>query len=251
MSWTYLALCNRVLRRMNEVQLTSSTFTSTVGFQSSVQDAVNDALNDIYDAELNWPFLHSNTTVATTTYQPTYNLPATQTEIDWNSFFRKGNLTASPPQVPIKMGFLSYQEWQDKYKAMDEQIVDLFNLTGSSQGSPPERVIQINDHATFNVSPPPDVAYTIYYEYWYRPTDLVLFGDTIVIPDQFSKVVIDGATYYSYMFRDNVEEAQVMFKKFTDGINQMRTRLINKQDYMRSDQTQLGTSSMGTTPGYI
>lgn len=260
MTWTYLQLVNRVLLRLNEVQLTSSTFTSAVGFQASVQSAVNDALNDIYDAERRWPFLWASTTKTTSPYVNSYAIPTTYTEVDWNSFFRQPNLTyinpdtgAAEPLEALKLQFISYQDWQDNYAATDQNIIASYTegvTTGpQSQGGPPTMIFPWQDRLNFGVSTPPDDSiYTIYYEYYYKPTDLSAYSDTLVIPDKFSKVVIDGATYYSYMFRDNVEEAQAVQKKFTDGIAEMRRQLINKQDYMRSDQI---IKNNIATPGYF
>ena len=56
MASTYLALVNNVLRDVNEVELTSSSFGSSRGIQTSVKDFVNRAISDIINSELNWPF---------------------------------------------------------------------------------------------------------------------------------------------------------------------------------------------------
>ena len=56
MASTYLTLVNNVLRDVNEVELTSSNFSSSRGIQTSVKDFVNRAISDIINSELNWPF---------------------------------------------------------------------------------------------------------------------------------------------------------------------------------------------------
>ena len=56
MASTYLALVNNVLRDVNEVELTSSSFGSSRGVQTSIKDFVNRAISDIINSELNWPF---------------------------------------------------------------------------------------------------------------------------------------------------------------------------------------------------
>jgi len=48
---TYLELTNELLREMNEVELTSSNFTSAVGIQQHVKDAINRAYLDIVNEE--------------------------------------------------------------------------------------------------------------------------------------------------------------------------------------------------------
>ena len=41
MATTYLELSNEILREMNEVELTSSDFASSVGVQTHVKDLIN------------------------------------------------------------------------------------------------------------------------------------------------------------------------------------------------------------------
>lgn len=239
MAQTYLQLVNRCLRRLNEVQLTSSNFSAAVGFQAQVQDAVNDALNDIYTAELTWPFLYTTTTQLLTVGVQQYALPATFTTIDWDSFFVEANPNLSTPVVGTKVAFLDFQEWQERYKPNDETAI--VNSWTSSYAVP-GYVFYYKDNTNFGVTPLPNQAYTIDYAYWFRPTDLVNATDTVVIPDRYARVIIDGAMYYSYMFRDNPDEAGIAEGKFTRGIGLMRTEMINKQDYMRSDQLVQGRS---------
>ena len=57
MSETYLNLCNDLLRELNEVTLSSSTFSSAIGVQAHVKDSINRAYLDIVNEEPQWPFL--------------------------------------------------------------------------------------------------------------------------------------------------------------------------------------------------
>lgn len=259
MAYNYLQLCNRVLRRLNEVQLTSANFTAAVGFQAYVQDCVNDALNDIYEAERHWPFLWATTTQNTTAYVQSYALPATYTEVDWNSFLRQPNLSnvnpvsgAKQPIEALKLKYLSYHDWQTRSQANDLTIIQSYTsgITTplNSQGGPPTMVFPYQDRLNFGLTIPPDVnIYNISYDYWFKPTDLAAFGDVMVVPDRFVKVVVDCATWYAYMFRDNVEEAQFLQQKVMRGIADMRRQLVNQEDYMRSDQV---VQPSINTPGY-
>tara|TARA_R100001126_G_scaffold98886_1_gene73695 strand:+ start:514 stop:1548 length:1035 start_codon:yes stop_codon:yes gene_type:complete len=52
-----------VLRDVNEVELTSSSFGSSRGIQTSIKDFVNRAISDIINAELNWPFTRAEGTL--------------------------------------------------------------------------------------------------------------------------------------------------------------------------------------------
>ena len=44
----------------------------------------------------------------------------------------------------------------------------------------------------------------------------------------FKHVVIDGALYHCFMFRDNTQQAAVVRQRFEDGVDRMRTLLINR-----------------------
>ena len=48
---TYLSLTNLSLNELNEVELTSSNFTSSRGIQTSAKNFINKAVNELYMAE--------------------------------------------------------------------------------------------------------------------------------------------------------------------------------------------------------
>jgi hypothetical protein len=79
----------------------------------------------------------------------------------------------------------------------------------------------------FVIAPKPDKEYTLELEYFMHPADLVLFDDVPTIPEQFKHVIIDGAMYHAYMFRDNAQSAQLSEQKFNDGIKSLRSLLVN------------------------
>ena len=85
---TYLILTNKVLEALNEVTLSTdgSNFTSSRGIQSAVKSFVNKSINDIYNAELQWPYLHSDTTQATTAGTAEYSLPSDYRHVDYDTF---------------------------------------------------------------------------------------------------------------------------------------------------------------------
>ena len=59
MATTYLTLTNRVLRELNETELTSSTFASSRGVQTAVKDFVNKGIHDIYNETGEIPLLYA------------------------------------------------------------------------------------------------------------------------------------------------------------------------------------------------
>jgi len=52
-------------------------------------------------------------------------------------------------------------------------------------------------------------------------------------PDQYKNVLIDGAMYHMYMMRDNIEQSDRSARAFEEGIDQMRSILINRYIRMR------------------
>ena len=85
MATTYLTLTNRVLRELNETELTSSTFSSSRGVQTAVKDFVNKGIHDIYNetgnvfaltTNQNTTFTFSNPPASGTAYGFTLKLTA-------------------------------------------------------------------------------------------------------------------------------------------------------------------------------
>ena len=83
----YLQLTNAVLAELNEVQLTSSTFANSSGIQTTTKGVVNKALRDVYAAEMEWPWLHSDKTQVTYAGQKEYSLPSDYRSVDYGSFY--------------------------------------------------------------------------------------------------------------------------------------------------------------------
>ena len=95
---TYLVLTNRVLADLNEVELTSTSFSISRGIQTSSKNFVNRALHDIYNELEELPSLHKETYYDTNAGQREYTLPSTDLpqsgdlnwrKIDWDSFILK------------------------------------------------------------------------------------------------------------------------------------------------------------------
>jgi len=82
---TYLELVNDVLRELNEVELTSASFANSRGVQTAVKGFVNKSVNDLYNAEIEWPWLYVEGS------QVTY---AGQQEYDFPTAFRKANFSS-------------------------------------------------------------------------------------------------------------------------------------------------------------
>ena len=89
MATTYLTLTNRVLRELNETELTSSTFASSRGIQTAVKDFVNKGIHDIYNETGEIPLLYSRTSQDLTVGDNEYNFPADFRKADMDSFVLK------------------------------------------------------------------------------------------------------------------------------------------------------------------
>jgi hypothetical protein len=86
---TYLILSNRVLRELNEVEMTSSNFSSSRGIQTAVKDLLNKSIHDIYNEGAELPLLHTTKTQALTTGDGEYDFPSDMRRVDFESFFLK------------------------------------------------------------------------------------------------------------------------------------------------------------------
>ena len=89
MATTYLTLTNRVLRELNETELTSSTFASSRGIQTAIKDFVNKGIHDIYNETGEIPLLYSRTSQDLTVGDNEYNFPADFRKADMDSFVLK------------------------------------------------------------------------------------------------------------------------------------------------------------------
>ena len=237
----YLNLCNAVAHRLNEVAMTSSNFTTATGFHSQIKDAVQFAIRDINHAEYEWPFNMSAGTLVVTSGTPTYALTSAAPNfirVDWDSFVLNKNVpTSAVTAKPLP--YIDFDLWRQRHKANDIN-------TAPSGWSTPDWVYRTQQEEV-GFSPYPDKNYSISFDYWLSPSDLSAATDSPTIYDRFSHIIIDGAMWYCYMFRDNVEAATVMEKKFTTGIKRMRVDLINRFDSFRSDYV-YGRGAYGNDP---
>lgn len=223
MATTFLQLVNQVNRRLNEVELTSTNFASATGFYAHAKDAVNASIRYINQSEFEWPFNHNTQTTTLTANTSRYSFPADCKVINFDTFRIKEDSTLGNSTTRILP--LTYEEYLDKFVAQE------YNNT-SFQGVP-TRVVHAPS-LEFILTPEPDKAYILVFEYFNFSSDLSAHGDTIVIPDRFAHVIVDGAMHYAYLFRGNTQDALVMKEKFDEGIKYMRSMLINRTRYVRS-----------------
>jgi hypothetical protein len=81
---TFLNYTNRVLEDLNETTLTA--LSSSRGVQTVAKNSINRAINDIANAEVEWPFLHSDKEQDTYAGVAEYGLPSDHSYVDFDSF---------------------------------------------------------------------------------------------------------------------------------------------------------------------
>lgn len=233
---TFLQLTNKVLEGLNEVTLTSANFATATGFQADAKNGVNAAILDIHTQQYEWPFNHVFATrvLDKTTNQQFYALPADCKTVDWESFYIQADLTLNLGN-PVPLIPISYSQWMQQNRVFDQAALDpSTNLPTST--SIPQAVFQ-TQALQFGITPVPYANFTVNYEYWRVPVALTNFDDITTIPDQFQYVIVNGAKFYTYMFRENFEQASMIKKVFTTSVDGMRRILVPQDAYMRDTRT--------------
>ena len=223
MASTYINLCNMVLRRINEVEIAQADFGTVRGVQALVKDAVRAAIAKINQAEFEWPFNAS---------EHTQVLTAGRTEYDWPDYFKIADFNSFQIQKDASLG-ASYKtlspierdEWYKSYRDDDYEA-------GSVGRGIPDFVFP--SHGTgFGVTPAPDQAYSVRFRYYLNYADLTAYDDVTRIPESFDTVIVDGALYHLYMFKDNLDAANAAFIAFESGLKDLQTLYINSYEYVR------------------
>ena len=223
--YNYLGLVNDVNRRLNEEPLTSANFAAVQGFYASAKEAVNSAIRAINFQQYEWPFNHVTAEDQLVAGTVRYPYPSDAKTIKFDSFRiqRDNDLNVKSR----KLNQLDYEEYLDKF--VDSE----YNIDNDSVRTVPRHVFRTPD-LNYGVYPPPDKDYTLIYEYYRLPVDLILASDVPTIPEQFRHVIVDGAMHHAYLFRSNMDAAMTAKAQFDAGIKQMRSIFINREEYVRS-----------------
>ena len=214
---TFLDLCNQTLRRLNEVEIAAADFPNTRGVQSLVKDAVRNSLRKINQAEFEWPFNAAEQTQVLTVGQSEYSWPAEFKVVQWTSF----QLLEDPN---LNVGFRSLQ-FIDR-DIWYRQLRDRDRTAGVNGAGVPTHVFP--SHGTgFGVTPSPDKPYSVRFRYFLNVVDLSNADDLTRVPSDFDHVIVDGALYHMYMYKDNPESAGLTSVAFERGLADLRTLYIN------------------------
>lgn len=208
---------------MNEVEITSSDFSSVTGVQALAKDSVRDAIAKISQAEFEWPFNSAEHTQVMAVGQEEYTWPTFFKVAEWNSFqiVKDDSISVSA----TSLNFIERDLWYRNYRDLDDNA-------GTTGTNIPEFVFPSHGNG-YGVSPSPDKAYTVKFRYYLTHTGLDLFSDTSRVPTNHDAVIIDGALFYMYLFKDNMEAAQISAGSFQQGIKEMQSIHINKYESVR------------------
>ena len=294
MALTFLSLTNSVITRMNEVELTSSTFTNARGVQVQCKNAVNEAIRYINQREFGYSFNHSTNTETLVPGKVRYALPTSTKSVDYNTARIKRSTTLNASGTNLTT--LNYNEYiQNEYANQEDEItsttlngshsasVETLTLTSTTgfdtsgtiylggeqvtytaisgndltgctrgansttaaihadgvfvaqfeSGGVPRNIVRTPDN-NYLLYPFPDKEYTLTFDFYTFPSDLSLHGDTTTVPDRFAPVIIDGASAFTYQYRGEMQQYQLNFARFEQGIKNMQSLLINKYEYVRS-----------------
>lgn len=120
MAESYLTLTNKVLARLNEVQLTSSNFSSARGIQVQAQNAINESVRYINQKEFQYPFNHSTKTETLVPGTVRYTIPTTAKTVDYNTFriVKDSDLGSSGGRLYI----INYNDYINSYITQEDEI---------------------------------------------------------------------------------------------------------------------------------
>jgi len=218
MATTFITLVNDTLRRLNEVEVITDDFSSVIGFRAQVKDAVNSSIQEISQREFEFPFNYTAGSLTLVAGTAQYSLPTSFKVADWDTFRIAKDDDIGSSATRIKQ--INYDTFIKRFYVRDGNA-------GSLDRDTPVYIYRTLDNKA-GFTPIPDLAYTVNYNYFAYTDDLDASTDEMSVPDQFKHVVVDGAMYHAYMFRDNSQQAALSKQKFDQGIDHMRTLLINR-----------------------
>ena len=242
MATTFLTLTNDVLRELNEIELTASTFATATGIQNFVKNSINKSIKDIANEEPQLPFFavaasgetdpfYGNVTVPSVAGTRWYLLKSGSSSIttdyasiDWDDFYLTtiGVSGETAPYTSRGLTFITLDDWT-RYLRDSENDDD----ADTQQYGEPKYIIRSPDHRKFGLSPIPDKVYNVHFYAYAAPTALSAYSDEIVLPDQYSNVITAKARYYVWQFKESPQQAAFAMDDYKKSMKQMKSNLIN------------------------
>jgi hypothetical protein len=235
MALRFIDLCNKVLRRMNEVEIQEGNFANTRGVQSLVKDAVRNSINQINQMHFEWPFNAAEETAELTAGISEYAYPPNLKIVDKNSFqiIPDDNFN----DTTRRLVYVERDQWYNSIRARDNDAENGIGI--------PRFVFNAHGFG-FGVSPTPDKSYIIRFRYYLNNETLVNSSDTTRLPEPFEYVIVDGAVYHMYMFKDNPESASISLSVFQQGVGALRTIYVNDFNFVYDRRVNFGGGTRRT-----
>lgn len=124
----------------------------------------------------------------------------------------------------VKLNETTLADWRTNYYESDT------NPSVASLGVPARVVLTQN--STYLLSPVPDSdQYTVKFPYWASGTDLSATTDTPNLPTRFHDTITSRVRYYVHMLRSDYDAADRVEKEYLAKLAQIRTELINVNNY--------------------
>lgn len=235
---TYLQLTNRLLRRLQDVEIPQADFASATGIQATAKDAILDTVREINTSKIDWPFNAVEHSQYLQVGVEEYGWPSAFVAADWNSFQIQKDDTLQVIHRALKV--ISREEW---YMYLRDRDYDT-ETTGME-----EPIYAFPSHGSgWGVSPSPDQEYLIKYRYYKNPTDLDAYDDEVTIPSRFDYVIIAGALWHMNIFKENIEGAQLMRQSFEKGIQNMVAVFLPNPIHMIPNLANPGNGSHTSRP---
>lgn len=239
MASTYLDLTNRLLRRVNDVEIEESDFASARGIQGTAKDCILDTVREINLHRIDWPFNaveHTELLIAGT---QEYAWPTTFTFADWQSFQIQSDDDLDVGSTSLML--INREDWYHMYRDTD------YNAGTAGIGVP--KYVFPSHGQGWGVTPSPDAAYTVKFRYFKTPTDLSAFDDECNIPSKFDYVIIAGALMHMNLFKENPDGTAIMQRKFEMALKDMISAYFPNQSRLVDGRINLGGGN--NTGGYL
>ncbi len=245
----YVTLTNRVLESLNEITLATNgtDFTSSRGIQSAVKTFVNQSINDIYNSELQWSFLHSDGTQATTAGTAEYSLPSDYRHVDYDTFI------VTPTQLVSTNNFSSDANWTHTNSSISGGFLVL-DQNDSAQQTITTFINNRQYRATFRIT-----GSTVTLKVGTSSGGTQIKSEDFTITNEGEGTVhtttfgATASTLYITLTNTTSTQAKVDFINITEDIDPQRLQHITYEDFARNyreTDASIDSSSYGT-PEYV
>ena len=123
---------------------------------------------------------------------------------------------------------LNQTEWHSNKGGGPSRITD--ERYDHASWAYPTHVFKTQDDK-FGVTPIPSQGnWEVDFDYWTYPSDLSSHSDTTGVPDRYEHILTHRINYYMLLLRSDPAIADRTNKMYDEGVERMRTELINKPD---------------------